>query len=274
MKKVCFLSVLILGVLSMAMVTSVALAAYSSHQNDQDVNNFLSVYPFAKGTKLDDCSLCHPGGSYSGKSYGSCDYCHLSYGLSAPHGTVPLNGYGQAYKNYNNGERSQAAIRTIEASDSDGDTYSNLAEIMGLSFPGEIADFPGLPSAPAVVMNLERILKLPYHSEFLLNNASKSEDWYARYGGVRISDLLGHVRVHPKATQIVVFSPDGFSKSFPINVKDPQTSGLQYDVWGPYPRGYYYGELDFVEYSPFEPNHLVDGKINEDLYMLLGSVNK
>ena len=44
-------------------VATPALAAYSSHQNDQDIGNFLTVYPFAKSTKLDDCVLCHPGGT-------------------------------------------------------------------------------------------------------------------------------------------------------------------------------------------------------------------
>lgn len=42
---------------------SAGLAAYSAHQNDQDVNNFLAVYPVAKSTKLDDCALCHKSGT-------------------------------------------------------------------------------------------------------------------------------------------------------------------------------------------------------------------
>ena len=88
--------------------------AYSSHQNDQDVNNFLTVYSFARGTKLDDCNLCHPGGSVTqGRkttSYGSCDYCHITYGLQPPHGQVPLNGYGQAYKDAG---RNQGAITAL-----------------------------------------------------------------------------------------------------------------------------------------------------------------
>ena len=74
MKKVGFYWILVLGFLWAMVMTTPALAAYSSHQNDQDVNNFLTVYPFAKSTKLDDCALCHPG-SPNGKS-GSCDYCH------------------------------------------------------------------------------------------------------------------------------------------------------------------------------------------------------
>jgi hypothetical protein len=96
MKKVLFLSVLVLAVFYTVSASTPALAAYSSHQNDQDINNFLAVYPFARSTKLDDCSLCHSG-SPDGKS-GSCDYCHQTYHLQPPHGQVPLNPYGQAYR--------------------------------------------------------------------------------------------------------------------------------------------------------------------------------
>ena len=123
-----------------------------------------------------------------------------------------------------------------------------------------------------MVMNFERILQLPDHSEFLLNNASKSDDWYARYRGARIKDLLRYVGIRPEATQITVFAPDGFSKTFPIDAPDPQSpSGIQYDVMGPYPYGYYYGGLDFVEYN-FDPGYCHDDgyRIPDKLYMLLG----
>jgi hypothetical protein len=266
MKKVGFYWILVLGFLWAMVMTIPAWAAYSSHQNDQDVNNFLAVYPFAKSTKLDDCALCHPGGQVSGKSYGSCDYCHVTYGLQPPHGQVPFNGYGQAYKDA--GTRDEAAIRGIEGADSDGDTYTNLQEIQALRFPGDSSDHPGLVAAPAMVMNLERILRLPDHSEFLLNNASKSDDWYARYRGAKIKDLLRYVGALPGATDITVFAPDGFSKTFPIDAPDP---GTQYDVTGPYPYGYYYGGLDFVEYT-FDPGYCHDDgqRIPDKLYMLLG----
>jgi hypothetical protein len=119
-------------------------------------------------------------------------------------------------------------------------------------------------------MNLERILQLPDYSEFLLLNASKDTDWYARYGGVKIKDLLEYAGVRREVTQITVFAPDGFSKTFLINAPDPQTpTNIQYDVMGPYPYGYYFGGLDFVNYS-FAPNHLVNGnQIPDKLYMLL-----
>ena len=248
------------------------MAAYSSHQNDQDVNNFLTVYSFARSTKLDDCNLCHPGGNITQGTktqfYGSCDYCHITYGLQPPHGEIPLNGYGQAYKDAG---RNQDAIKNIESADSDGDSFSNSTEIQALTLPGDNKDYPGLISAPAVVMNQERILKLRSYSQFYLNNASKSTDWYARYCGAKISELLKQAGMRTNATQITVFAPDGFSKTFPIDASDPQTApNIQYDVMGPYLNGYYYGGLDFVEYV-YDPGYPPDGyKIPDKLYMLLG----
>jgi hypothetical protein len=120
-------------------------------------------------------------------------------------------------------------------------------------------------------MNLERILKLPDHSEFLLLNASNSRDFYARYRGVKIIDLMKYAGISKKATQITVYSPDGFSQVFPIDAPDPQTdpSKPQYDVVGPYPYGTYYGGLDFVDYGII-PGCLDDGdRIPDKLYMLL-----
>ena len=264
MKKVWFYPILVLGFLCTIVMATPALAAYSSHQNDQDISNFLAVYPFARSTKLDDCSLCHPGSS-DGKS-GSCDYCHQTYGLKAPHAKpVPLNSYGSAYKAVG---RTTASIQTIQNLDSDGDKKTNLEEIQALTFPGDPKDFPGLVPAPAVGLNLERILKLPDYSEFLLLNASKSQDFYARYRGVKVKDLLKYAGVSRYATQITVFSPDGFSQTFPIDAPTSPQS-LPYNVMGPYPYGTYYGGLDFVDYS-FIPGCLDDGdRIPDRLYMLL-----
>ncbi len=264
MGKVKLLLILALSIVWLAVSPTSAFAAYSSHQNDQDINNFLAVYPFAKSTKLDDCALCHQGSS-NGKT-GSCDYCHQVYKTQEPHPPqsilLTLNPYGSAY--YNAG-RSQDALRGMEKLDSDGDKFSNLAEIQALTFPGDPKDYPGLIAAPAVGLNLERILMLPGYSEFLLLNASNSRDFYARYRGIKIMDLLKYAGISKKATQITVYSPDGFSQTFPIKA----SSNTQYDVMGPYPYGYYYGGLDFVDYS-FIPRCLDNGdRIPDKLYMLL-----
>jgi len=270
MRKVTLFWMMVLWCLAMVATASPSLAAYSSHQNDQDVNNFLTVYPFARVTKLDDCALCHKGGIISGRAYNSCDYCHQTYGLQPPHGDIlsTLNPYGLAY---NHAGKSQQALLDIGGEDSDGDGYPNTAEINALAFPGDNTDYPGLIPAPAIVLNQERILQLPNYSQFLLHNASKDTDWYARYCGVKIKDLLKYAGIRPEATKITVFAPDGFSKSFPMDAPDPQTdpSKVQYDVMGSYPRGKYYQGLDFVKYS-FFPRYLVrDNEIPDTLYMLL-----
>jgi hypothetical protein len=120
-------------------------------------------------------------------------------------------------------------------------------------------------------MNLERLLTLPSHSQFLFLNASNSRDFYARYSGVKIIDLLKYAGVSKKATQITVYSPDGFSQTFLIDAPDPQTdpAKVQYDVMGPYPYGTYYGGLDFVDYGVI-PGCIDNGdRIPDKLYMLL-----
>ena len=53
-----FISVVVLA----GFLATLGLAAYSSHQNDR-MSTFSGGLPFAKSTKLDDCALCHPGGT-------------------------------------------------------------------------------------------------------------------------------------------------------------------------------------------------------------------
>ena len=66
---------------------------------------FEAQYPAAAGTRIDSCNLCHT--------------------------TVPaLNPYGAAFA------ASGHEFAPIEEADSDGDGFSNLAEIEALTFPG------------------------------------------------------------------------------------------------------------------------------------------
>jgi len=291
------LLILTLSIVCLGVSSTRAFAAYSSHQNDKDINNFLTVYPFAKSTKLDDCSLCHKGGCITSGTkstyYGSCDYCHQKYKTKPPHGDIldTLNSYGKAYMDAGgtktaSATQAQAALKAIESLNSDGtdkltdckgietpnnDKSTNIEEIQALTYPGDARDYPGLVPAPAIGMNLEQLLGLPSHSQFLFLNASNSRDFYARYSGVKMRDLLKHAGISKNATQITVFSPDGYSMVFPIDVPDPQTdpATVQYDVMGPYPYGTYYGGLDFVDYGVI-PGCINDGdRIPDKLYMLL-----
>ena len=110
MKRKKFWGIFISTVVLAGFLATLGLAAYSSHQNDEDVKNFLTVYPFAQFTKLDDCSLCHPGGKLRDRRPTAVVIiCHITYGLKPPHGAVPLNAYGQAYKDAG---RNAEAIRS------------------------------------------------------------------------------------------------------------------------------------------------------------------
>lgn len=79
---------------------------------DGDLNRARAKYPNIAGTRLDDCLLCHPAGSHR------------------------VNPYGQDYS------RNRGNFGAIEGLDSDGDGFTNLTEILALTFPGDPNDMP------------------------------------------------------------------------------------------------------------------------------------
>jgi len=113
-------AVLLVGGL-LAVPRDAGYTAYS-HMGEQDAAKFLAAYPDKAGTKLDNCNLCHSGGSYiqGGKTttLGSCQWCHYKYGYDAS-GPIAatLNAYGADYKAAG---RNVAAIGAIDTRDSDG----------------------------------------------------------------------------------------------------------------------------------------------------------
>ncbi|MCE5273789.1 MAG: hypothetical protein LLG43_01510, partial [Deltaproteobacteria bacterium] len=73
------------------------------HEGEDDAPKFLAVYPAKAGTKLDNCNLCHTGGSYTSGSktvtLGSCQWCHYKYGYDGSGDILEtLNSYGLAYR--------------------------------------------------------------------------------------------------------------------------------------------------------------------------------
>ncbi|MHB8880489.1 MAG: thrombospondin type 3 repeat-containing protein [Thermodesulfovibrionales bacterium] len=87
---------------------------------------------FAVSSYVNSFSSTYPG---SASSSFSCSLCHTS---------VPTrNAYGAAYAAANHN------FRTIESQDSDGDTFSNLAEITAGTNPGSSASKPASPPPPA-----------------------------------------------------------------------------------------------------------------------------
>jgi hypothetical protein len=81
---------------------------------EDDLTAAQNRYPHIINTRIDDCTLCHTATSFAFNPYG------LAYGA--------------------NGENFAA----IEPLDSDGDGFTNIAEINALTFPGDPADSPGV----------------------------------------------------------------------------------------------------------------------------------
>ena len=263
-RKTSRLSVTI-SLMSIFFMALVCYAAYN-HQGDIDSAVFRAEYPNTVGTKLDSCTTCHSGGSYTppgGKltTLGSCQWCHYvtNYGADLSEATLlkTLNSYGLAY--LTNG-RNANALQAISGLDSDGDGFTNQAEIVALTYPGDKIDNPNAVPAPSRVISLKELEDMPLHSQFLLMNASKSDDSYTKYGGVALENLIKAVMLD-SATGITVYSPDGFATYHPIN---PSTNPNSYHVFGIYPPGtfYYDAHADIAIYPPDPPDYATGGWCN------------
>jgi hypothetical protein len=258
MKKV---TLILLAAVLLLFTSHTGFAAYN-HAGDADSATFRSVYPDKVGTKLDNCTLCHGGGSYlsGGKTttLGSCQWCHYvtNYGADLTDATLvkTLNPYGADYKGHG---RNASALQAITPLDSDGDTFTNGAEIVALTFPGDAKDNPGNVPAPSIVISIKQFEDMPLHTQFLLMNASKSDDSYTQYSGVALENLIKAVMLD-SATGITVYSPDGFSTYHPFT---PSTNPNSYHVFGIYPEGtFYYNErADIAKYPADPPNYAAGG---------------
>jgi hypothetical protein len=230
---------LVLSLLMGLVLTAPAFSAYN-HPGEKDSPNFLAVYPDQGGTKLDRCALCHTGGESVNKQgqpvpIGSCQWCHSSYGYDGSGNIVDtLNAYG---KDYLVAGRNQEAIQSIANLDSDGDGYANGVEIAATRYPGSAEDDPTKVTAPFKVYTKAQLEAMPQHTQFLLMNTSRSGDYYAEYSGVVMEDLLADAGISSTATGIIVYSPDGFSTTHPL---EPDPNPNYYHVNGVYPESSYY----------------------------------
>lgn len=255
------------------------IGAYKSHNNDQDSNAFLAAYPEAKGTKLDNCYLCHTGGKVSGKTKDSCDYCHSVFGFKTPHGSITdtLNQFG---KDYLANGKNQAAFTVMAQIDSDGDSYSNDAEIRAGLLPGDAKDNPAAAEAPHKLYNRADLRNLNSVKQFMALDTNKSGDYYTEYKGVDIWTLLQDAGVADDAATITVYAIDGFSKNFNISdLKLVYEQGKFFTKypWISYPLNSGYvegqtlpGELHYLLAYENDGRPLVDGKINMDTGKLDG----
>ena len=92
--------------------------------NTPDINNARSLYGIT-GSRIDSCSLCHTA--------------------SIPN----LNPFGSAYLSAGRNAAALAAVNSTTM-DSDGDGYSNNAEIVARTFPGDPADHPAVSTPTSV----------------------------------------------------------------------------------------------------------------------------
>ncbi|MGA2533317.1 MAG: GEGP motif-containing diheme protein [Candidatus Aminicenantales bacterium] len=270
-KKVMAITLLaaaaVLGLTLVAAVPQRAVSsrAYVGHENDLDIGNFIRAYPKAAGTRLDDCQTCHRGGTKGAdteREYSPCGYCHLlQYPNPRYQSGVPkdyestLNAFGLAYENAGRTVEALAAIATL---DSDGDGFTNGAEIAALRYPGDAASRPGQPQAPFAALSWDDVHRLPAVKQFMLMNATKEPtDDYVTYTGVKVVDLLAAAGVDLKGTEgITVFAPDGYSIDYSID-----------DVARPFPQGFFYAapaaikdkDKAFVKYPERIPPGVADG---------------
>jgi len=217
-------------------------AAYP-HEGEDDTPNFIEAYPDLKGTKLDNCALCHCGGEYEKKpgvfiEVGSCQWCHMTYGYDGS-GTIgeTMNPFGTDYKNAG---RNADAFASIEEDDSDGDSYTNKQEIDALSYPGDENDDPTKIPAPRVTYTLNDLESLTPHTQFLLMNTSRSGDFYAEYQGVTLLDLLRDAGMIEETTAAVtVYAPDGYYYTYEL-----KPGGEYYYIDGTYPQAQFYYDTE------------------------------
>lgn len=220
------------------------------HEGEKDADKFLQAYPAKAGTKMDNCNLCHSGGSYvnsKGKTVevGSCQWCHQTYGYDGA-GQIEetINSYGAAYKDAG---RNAAAVTAIDGLDSDGDGYLNSDEIANSTLPGDAGDHPGLTPAPYRIYTLDQLEALGSHTQFMLMNTSRSGDFYAEYTGVPVKNLLDDAGILASATGIWVYAPDGWGQNHPLEYNADLD---KYHVYGneagqtyQYPPATYYYDL-------------------------------
>jgi hypothetical protein len=167
---------------------------------------------------------------------GSCQWCHHITNYGAVGGDNYLNTLNPYGLDYLHNGRNAAAITAIQDFDSDGDGYPNKVEIAALRYPGDAGDDPTKVAAPSKVFTRAQLEAMPQHSQFLLMNASKSTDTYARYTGVPMENLLKPL-VLPSASQVMVLSPDGFSQTHPFQYN---SNPSLYNVYGTYPAANFY----------------------------------
>jgi hypothetical protein len=209
--------------LILSLATAAGIAAYRTH-SEQDSDLFFKAYPHVLGTRLDGCETCHARieasspGEVNGKAItlSSCDSCHriTDYGRKKGETLTP---YGH---DYSKSGRNLAAFKAIAELDSDKDGFSNAAELVAKTNPGDPKSAPDKKPAPHAVISYDALMakKVPVLEQAIFVNVSKSKDGdsYSDLKGFKLLDVLEAAGIANNATSVDVISLDGYIATFSI----------------------------------------------------------
>lgn len=201
-----------------------AHSAYRGHADEADVNAILAAYPQLKETATDSCSTCHRSGTVSDparpgarRRENHCDYCHVVHVRKKADIKETLNPYGAAYVAAG---RDVNAVKAIARKDSDGDGFSNEAEFLKGTNPGDPASNPSALIAPYrtfTVEEVQRMSQVVSETVFVNTTKSKGGDAYNSYRGNKVYETLQAVGISMEAESADFISLDGYEKTFTID---------------------------------------------------------
>ncbi|MBN2652087.1 MAG: hypothetical protein JXR63_06865 [Spirochaetales bacterium] len=226
--------------------------AYKGHSasSDLDAVAFVTAFPDKKGSRLDDCQLCHTGGDVMEEgedealTLDQCSFCHtlalkdiewqnVVSGAPANYYET-LNPYGKAYANNRTAPSSKNTKDTIYSyaytlkyvigeMDSDNDKSNNNAEINADTYPGD-KDSNQNQAAPKIIeldeTKITKYISEHSHRQLMLMNANKQAgDEYVEYEGIKLVDLFNELEndglLDLEGYQsITIYAADGFPATF------------------------------------------------------------
>jgi hypothetical protein len=200
-------------------VMTTAYSAYRGHADDSDINAVLAAYPNLKGAAADSCATCHKTGKVTESSAvlrdeNHCGYCHVVHVKNKLSAGDTLNRYGADYLAAGRGIK---AVQAIAGKDSDGDAFSNEAELLKGTNPGESQSNPSAAIAPNRIYlssELRSLSPIVSKTVFLNTSHNKQGDFYNEYRGNTVYELLQAIGISGNAESIDFISLDGFEGSF------------------------------------------------------------
>jgi hypothetical protein len=201
-------------------IGTVSYSAYRGHADDSDIDAVLSAYPNLKGTAIDSCATCHKSGKITEaretRQENHCGYCHATHVRKSLSAIQTLNLYGADYLAAGRGIK---AVRAIATRDSDKDGFSNEAEFLKGTNPGEAQSNPLSAVAPNRIFSSSELRALsPIVNELVFLNTShnKQGDFYNEYRGNKVYELLQAIGMSSSAESLDFISLDGFEGTFTL----------------------------------------------------------